>query len=183
MKAASLLETVKAFLEKEGIRFHQTDGQPQLHFGFAGRSGRFLSHVAVKEKARRVVMITDCPLSVPPDHRAAVAELVARINNNAVLGNYDFDIDEGAIHYRTSFMLDGDDLDAGLLRHTLFANWASTDFHFPAFTAVLYQGMPPKEALEGVKDALLKHSKEEAKRSPSPRFGGRLGGLLGDSGN
>ncbi|MGB2967461.1 MAG: YbjN domain-containing protein [Phycisphaerae bacterium] len=183
MKAASLLETVKTFLEKEGIRFHQTDGQPQLHFGFAGRNGRFLSHMAVNEKARRVVVITDCPLSVPPEQRTAVTELVARINNDLALGNFDLDMDDGEIQYRTGFMLEGDDVDPGLLRHTVFANWVTTDMYFPAFAAVLYQGMPPKEALEGVKDALLKHSKEEAKRSPSPRFGGRLGELLGDSGN
>lgn len=106
-----------------------------------------------------------------------------RINNDLALGNFDLDMDDGEIQYRTGFMLEGDDVDPGLLRHTVFANWVTTDMYFPAFAAVLYQGMPPKEALEGVKDALLKHSKEEAKRSPSPRFGGRLGELLGDSGN
>ena len=182
MKAASLVENVKSVLEEEEITFQQETGEPLLHLGFAGRNGRFRSHIAVNEKARRVLVITECHLNVPPEQRTAVAELVARINNNAVLGNYDFDIDEGAIHYRTSFMLDGDDLDAGLLRHTVFANWAATDFHFPAFAAVLYQGAHPKEAVELTQDS-MKNAAHKANSSPSPRFGGRLGELLGGSGN
>ncbi|MGB2614895.1 MAG: YbjN domain-containing protein [Phycisphaerae bacterium] len=182
MKAASLLETVKTFLEKEGIRFHQTDGQPQLHFGFAGRNGRFLSHMAVNEKARRVVVITDCPLSVPPEQRTAVTELVARINNDLALGNFDLDMDDGEIQYRTGFMLEGDDVDPGLLRHTVFANWVTTDMYFPAFAAVLYQGAHPKEAVELTQDS-MKNAAHKANSSPSPRFGGRLGELLGGSGN
>ena len=51
---------------------------------------------------------------MPPDHRAAVAELVARINNQFVLGNFDLDMDDGEIQYCTSFLLEGDHVDAGL---------------------------------------------------------------------
>ena len=184
----SIFETVKRRFETKNLRYDQIDEEPVLRTGFGGKNGNFIAYAYVDDSRRLLEVQSMCPVNAPSNKRSAMAELLARINWTLTLGNFELDMNDGEIRFRTSVKLGQDDMDEEIVDHVVFANFITMDRFFPALTSVLYSNVSPEKALKTM--ASQEESNDADKKAAchdtqpnNTRFGGRLGDLMGPSNN
>jgi hypothetical protein len=88
---------------------------------------------------------------IPEEHRPAVGSFVHRATFGMVLGNFEFDLDDGDLRFKTSIDVEGDRLSETLLDHLILANIAAFGRYLPGVDAVL-DGADPAAAVADVED-------------------------------
>lgn len=86
---------------------------------------------------------------IPEPRRAAVGAFVSRANNGMVLGNFEFDLDDGELRFKTSIDVQGDRLSEALLDNLIEANTYCFGLYLPGIDDVL-AGATPEEAIAAV---------------------------------
>jgi hypothetical protein len=84
---------------------------------------------------------------VPPNKRAEVYELMAKVNEHMLLGHFDLISAEGAIVYRHGLPLAGMTTNSQLFEDLLDIAVEACERFFPAFQFVLWAGKSADEAL------------------------------------
>jgi len=92
--------------------------------------------------------------------RAAMAELICRINCELEFGCFEFDCMDGGIRFRTNIILPATDITAGIVEQLLRSNLSTVDERVPQLMDVLYAGVTPEEAV----------TPPETDNSSPPRF-------------
>ena len=77
-----LFNQLSEFFEKQGWNHHQHGDAPVIHTQFNGKSGRWMTAAIVHDDEESVSFLSFFPSVAMPARRAAVAELLTRINYN-----------------------------------------------------------------------------------------------------
>ena len=184
----SIFETVKRRFDANDLGYEQTDDEPVLRTGCRGKNGNYFAYAYADDDRRLLVFQSMCPLNAPESKRTAMAELLARINWIITFGNFELDMEDGEIRFRTSVILGQNSVDEEIVDHIFLANFSAIDTFFPVITSVLFSNLAPENALEAFKSQnkgrKAKHNQGCPNNPPSSsRFGGRLGDLMGPSNN
>ena len=73
--------------------------------------------------------------------------MLARINYGLNIGNFELDMNDGEIRYKTSIDVEGGDLTPRMVETLIAVNISTTDRYFPSFADVMYAGVAPMEAV------------------------------------
>lgn len=108
-----------------------------LRLPMRGKNGEWLCLLRVFEQTERIVVYSIFPRSVASDQRARLALMLTRINYGLVLGNFEMDLDDGEIRYKTSLDVEGLALSQLVIRNLVYGNFYSMDLYYQA----LHQAM------------------------------------------
>ena len=142
-----IYDSVLAFLQNDHWRYEDIPAENAVRFGFTGRNARFECFGRANEENEIFVFYTIVPIRAPESQRGLIAELIARINYGLNIGNFELDMADGEIRYKTSIDVEGGELAHRMVETLLSVNISTTDRYFPAFTDVLYAGVVPVEAV------------------------------------
>ena len=149
-----LIDTVAACLAAGGFAAEREapdeNGIVALRFGVEAGSGRWIAYARCDEAQRQLVVYAVFPVDAPTEHRAAIAECLHRANRGMAIGNFEIDLDDGEVLFKTSLDLGDEVLSPGLVQALLDANTLAMDTYFPALMDVLYGGIAPLAALARV---------------------------------
>ena len=117
----SLIECVIQFFEKQGWMYERQE------------SGLFVSSITNNEHDWTLLVCTDSdqdlcivysvmPDTVPIDKRTAVAQQLSQVNYNLALGNFEIDLEDGELRFRTSLDLAGTQDKSPLIETLILAN-------------------------------------------------------------
>lgn len=143
-------DAVLAFLREDNWRYEDIPAENGVRFGFTGRNARFQCYGRVNEEHEIFVFYTVLPILAPESQRMQIAELVARINYGLNIGNFEIDLDDGEIRYKTSVDVEGGELPPRMVETLLSVNISTADRYFPAFADVLYADATALEAVAKV---------------------------------
>ncbi len=152
---ATLLELVEAFIAGEDWTADRLEGLPALRLRFHSRHGPLTSIVRVRQSHGQIVWYTQCPIPVPPERRLAVTEFLTRANYGMIVGNFELDVADGDLRFKTFLdlgpepVLDGLPPFARLFGQLVGANLSAMDRYLPGIIEVV-AGRPPIEALAAV---------------------------------
>ena len=82
-----------------------------------------------------------------------VAEFLTRANYNLQIGNFELDLNDGDLRYKSPFIYD-EFLEASeetFLKH-LFISLATFDHYLPGIMAVSYGSVSPTDAIDAIKN-------------------------------
>lgn len=131
----ALRDVVTSFLDQKDWSYAElSDGS--LMLTFEGQNGRFRCRVFIDEARTAVVYYSLFPAQVPAGRGGAVLELINQANLEFVIGNFEFDPQQGQIRCRTSIDVEGDRLTHALLTHVVHANVLAMDRYLPELAAV-----------------------------------------------
>ena len=147
---AKIFDAAAEALTRLGLRFSVITGEPRFLVPGLGNHAQYISHLSVDEDRCFVLFYTMCPLMAPEHKRPAIAELLTRANYGMSLGNFELDLRDGEIRYKTSIDVEGSRLTEALLAPLVYANRSTMDRYMPAIIDVLYQGGDPAMAAEAV---------------------------------
>jgi hypothetical protein len=98
---ASIVEAASSCLRDYGYKCEALEGE--LRFESHTEQGRVLrSQIVIHEEERLARLYVYLDLSYSPARRPWVCELVCRLNDSLVAGNFDFRWDSGDVHFRHS---------------------------------------------------------------------------------
>jgi hypothetical protein len=147
---ASLFEQVTAFFDRKKLASHAESALGLVRLPYHGRSGQWNVVVKVEAEPPQLIVYALLPLPAPEGLRSRVSEAVQRANWGLPHGNFELDLDDGELRFKTSAFLTGGAAVAEPLEGLLFTNTATVDRYLPAFSAVIVQGADPRAAIERV---------------------------------
>jgi hypothetical protein len=146
----SLFEQVTAFFDRKKLAHHADVALGLVRLPYQGRSGQWNIVVRVEAAPPQIIVYALLPLPSPEGLRSRVSEVVQRANWGLPHGNFEVDLDDGELRFKTSTFLAGDALTVDSLEALLFTNTATVDRYLPAFSAVIVEGAEPRAAVERV---------------------------------
>lgn len=115
--------------------------------GYRGDNGVWEVYLVAREEHHQALIFSVYPEPVPQGRRAAVADLTTRVNYGLMVGNFEIDLDDGDLRYKTSLMLNDAELDGELMEGLLYSNVTVFDRYLPVLRAVIEEGADPAVAL------------------------------------
>jgi hypothetical protein len=145
---------VTAYFDDKQLSHHKDEDLGLVRVPYQGHAGQWNIVVKVDETPPQLLVYALLPLKAPEGLRARVSEAVQRANWGLPHGNFELDLDDGELRFKTSALLTGATIDVEALEVLLFANTATVDRYLPAFTAVITQGADPRDAIARVDAAV-----------------------------
>ena len=143
-------DTVERFLEIDGWFPTPIDGTTAYKCGFNGESAKFrvIAHVNVELEQLYLYVIAD--VNVPEETRDVVSEFVCRSNYGMRIGNFEIDVTDGEIRYKSSLDFEGEVLTHQLIRNAIYPAATTIDRYFPALMRVAFGGATAADAVAEV---------------------------------
>ncbi len=142
-----VLDELLALLKAEGLtptssQLHSDDGAHSeaihtLQLAIQGRHGSWACTIRLFEQTQRLVVYSQMAEAVPESERVRLALMLTRINYGLVLGNFELDLDDGELRYKTSLVAEAMPLNATIVRNLVYGNFFGLDLYIRALQAAL----------------------------------------------
>ena len=157
---ATLFDTVQEFFDDEDWTTERMDGVTALRMQFRGKHGEWTCYARVREPQGQLTFYSQAPLTVPEERRDEMAAFITRANYGMVNGNFELDLDDGDLRFKTSLDLgpepDLTDLGwfAAMYGRVIGANVSMMDRYLAGITAVI-GGRAAAEAVAAIEEPEL----------------------------
>ncbi|MBN1955028.1 MAG: YbjN domain-containing protein [Anaerolineae bacterium] len=143
----TILETVTRFFQEDGWPFEQLEGKPILRTGFRGDNGNWRCFAQAREGQEQFVFYSILDTYVPENRRQATANFLTRANYGLIIGNFELDMSDGEVRYKTSVDVEGDRLSTALVKQMVYINVMMMDRYLPGIMKVAFGEIDPLDAI------------------------------------
>jgi hypothetical protein len=149
----SLFERIIAFLEEDDwASLHQVGGHSAVEAPVQGQNGRFRM-VAVVDQERSIVrFLTFVEGKIPESRRREVMEYLTRANYGLMIGNFEMDLSDGEVRFKSAIDSGDVEPDDAQLRSSLYFSVATMDRYYPGLQRVIQGSADPAAAIADVED-------------------------------
>ncbi|PZO37073.1 MAG: hypothetical protein DCF19_19810 [Pseudanabaena frigida] len=150
-KQASIFDVVVNFFKENNWSFLQHETEPILRMGYQGENGDWTCTVRTREEPSQFVFYSVCPVNIPPKKRLAIAEFLTRVNFGLIIGNFEMDLQDGEVRYKT-YGIGGaeNSLDLPIIGRLIFINTMTMDKYLPSIMSVVYANVSIDEAIKQI---------------------------------
>ena len=136
-----LLELLEDYLRTQGVAGARHPSQPAVRF----RSGPLIC-VGQARGERQLLVYCLAPVGVPPERRLPAAEFLTRANYGMAVGNFELDVHDGEVRFKTSVDSGGSELDLGQMRPLIDVALQMMRDYLPGLRAVI-EGLSPEQGI------------------------------------
>ncbi|MEM6403299.1 MAG: YbjN domain-containing protein, partial [Cyanobacteria bacterium P01_D01_bin.116] len=136
-KEESIYQTTINFFNRENWQFQESSDKQGLTLGFKGKNGEWICYAIVREEQRQFLFYSVCMVKPPKTKLANIAEFITRANFGMAIGNFELDLTDGEIRYKTSIDVDGDRLNFDLISNLVYTNVMMMDKYLPGIIWVI----------------------------------------------
>ncbi len=150
----SIFDAIVKFFKEEEWEVFPVEGETVLQMGFAGDNGNWMCYAQVveDEETAQFIFYSVCPVNVPENKRLSVAEFITRANYGLLIGNFELDLVDGEIRFKTSIDVKNDRLSSALFQPLVYTNVVMMDRYLPGIMAVIYGGVSPENAIAHIEN-------------------------------
>jgi hypothetical protein len=148
----NIYEAVTKFMQDDGWPFERVGEEPIARTLFQGDHAQFVCFAQAREEQQQFTFYSMLPVMVPEHKRAEVAEFITRANYDMVVGNFELDLDDGDVRYKTSIDVEDAELTPALIRPLFYANVLMMDQYLPGLMAVIYADVSPADAIAQIEE-------------------------------
>jgi hypothetical protein len=139
------MDVVVDFLAERGWPYEKVDGRSVVTFPFVGDSEQWQVFVETRDRFDQVVVYSVCPFNIPAEERLAAAEYVTRANYGLIIGNFEMDMGDGEVRFKTSIDVEGSALDRALVNQLVIGNVRAMNQYVAGLGAIVEGSRTPKE--------------------------------------
>ncbi|MEC7119370.1 MAG: YbjN domain-containing protein [Pseudomonadota bacterium] len=118
-----------------------------LRLPVRGKHAEWMCLVRIFEQTERVLVYSILPAHVPTERRHDVALMLTQINYGLILGNFELDLQDGEVRYKTSLDIEAISLNATVLRNLLYGNFFSLDMYYHALIQAIETDHPIEQLI------------------------------------
>jgi hypothetical protein len=149
MRLSPLVDRVAADLTEAGLSIERGADPSVVSLEASTRAGSWTTYVWVREADSQVIVHGVVPWPVPDASRPPVTRYLTLANYGLVVGNFEMDLSDGEVRFKTSLDFEGCELETRLVRNLVAANLRAFERYFPGLVAVV-NGGDPEAALAAV---------------------------------
>ena len=135
------------YLDKNKIQHAVLEENKVVTFSTRTENGNFQCIADVDETINTFLFYTMLGIFIPESKRLIVCELLARINYGIIIGNFEMDMDDGEIRYKTSIDYEGSELTDKNIDNIMSANLSMVDNYLFSILESISSQLPAKEIL------------------------------------
>ncbi len=143
----SLLKILCDILAADGWRFNLDQRNEIVQLEVRGVNANLRLIVYVDEEQESFLCNTHTNLKIPYAKRLQICEFMNRVNYEMVNGNFEMDMEDGEIRYRTSLDLSGAEASKDQILNLIWNGAQSFDTFFPGMMELLYENCTPEQAV------------------------------------
>jgi hypothetical protein len=147
---SSVREQMVRFFEEDGWPAAMVPGSGVLQLTFQGQHGTCVCYAQARDDSSQVAFYSLCPVKAPELRRAMAGEFITRANYGLIIGNFELDLDDGEIRYKTSVDVEETELSPALMQPLVYTNVWTMDRYLPGLLAVIFGSATPRQAIEMV---------------------------------
>ena len=133
-----LLAPVAEFLDGQGWSYEPLPGRDDvLSFPFRGDRETWTCFAEAFQEQERVVFYSVVPFNVPEEGRPAVMEFITRANYGLLIGNFELDLADGEVRFKTGLDVRGAQLTATLAGRAIIPNLHAVNTYLPGLEALV----------------------------------------------
>ena len=136
--------------------------EPAFRVFYQGENARLICFAQARQEEQQFIFYSYYPDTIPDERRLAIAEFITRANYGLVLGNFELDMGDGELRFKTSIDVEGTELTHELAKPIIYANVLTMDDYAPGIKAVFDAEKTPLEALDLVLSKESAADSEEA---------------------
>jgi len=110
--------------------------------------------IDIRVPDRIVAIFVLCPVNIPESARKRLTEFMTMANYGLILGNFEMDMDDGELRFKSTFLYDNDDQPVTEFNQHLFNALFMMDKYFPGIMSVLFAGLEPKIAISQINNVI-----------------------------
>jgi hypothetical protein len=142
-----MFNTLKHHLDKSKIEYAVLDENKAIGFPTRTEKGSFNCLAIIDDNLDRFVFYTDLNVVIPANRRTAMCEMLTRINCGLILGNFEMDMEEGVIRFKTSIDVEGGKLIDKFIENMISTNLSVVDAYFHAILETISASLSVKDIL------------------------------------
>jgi hypothetical protein len=150
INASQAFATLGQFLEDDGWYPQQLEDKMIYRMGFAGKNGQLTCYAQVQVDLEQFLFYAVAPVKVPEEGRTAAAEFITRANYGLRIGNFEMDLSDGEIRYKSSLDFEGAVLSPELIRNAIYPAVQTLDHYLPGLMSTIYGGKSAAEAIAAI---------------------------------
>jgi hypothetical protein len=132
-----LLSELKRVFDENDWPYSEVDGAPVLVSELSGPEGQWDFYAQAVEERDLILLYSIAPQRVPEERRREVSEFLTKANYGLADGNFELDFDDGEVRYKTVLHVQGDALDALLVRRLVRSNGTALETYLPSIHSVM----------------------------------------------
>lgn len=155
-----LLSVFQQFCEAEKCHFYPL-GSSSFATYVSGHSNKWQTMVTVKDT--RITIFSDLPFIIPPEKRLTVLEFLMWANCQLPLGNFEFNLQQSGIRFKTSMEVADGVLTTRMLGILLYTNLNAANIYSAGLQQILFAGKTLAEAIRFLCEPAETEEEEEDK--------------------
>ena len=156
----SILTLLKTFFDDDNWSYAEIAEDSALQLAFRGQHGRWNCYAKAREAQSQIVFYSIAPVVVSEEQLSHITKFIIRANSGLIVGNFELDLDDGEIRYKTSLDLEGledtilhiSQSTNVLIQSIVYANVNTMDAYLPGIMAVLNEQLSPVDAIAQVEE-------------------------------
>jgi hypothetical protein len=141
-----MIDTVRSFLSSNRWLIEPFGDDTAIGSSYQGRNGNWPLMIETDEDSGLLICRSGIPILIPPAHRPQVGLLIGRINYELLVGNFELDMNDGDLRFRSSMRSWKSDISAEDCALLLVSHVNTVDDFLPALRAAA-QGADADAAL------------------------------------
>lgn len=97
-------------------------------------------YIFIFEESRIIQIYSYLEAGIPENKKTVISEYFTRINYGMPIGNFELNLDDGGVRYKTSISI-GDNIEfltEGIIEALIVDNYCNMDRYYPGFMRILY---------------------------------------------
>lgn len=153
--AFDLKQIAKYYKEDMELNFALEEENHRIRFSMDTEAMKEVRFMAYQENPHTMLFLTYLPMKINEDKRAEVSEYLTRANYGLHVGNFEMDMRDGEVRYKTTGVCDTDTMPSlDVIRRLTYIGFSMFDRYVPSLMSIVYGNKTPDEAIvEAEKDA------------------------------
>ncbi|WP_141211659.1 YbjN domain-containing protein [Pseudanabaena sp. SR411] len=144
----SLYDSMIRFFEEDGWYHKPFKNIHAIRLPFKGATADWACIAQVQEENRLFVFYSVCPVKTTPENRLAVSEFIMLANYGMLIGNFEMDMSDGEIRFKTSVGLGQLDWSDELAKVAVYTNVFSMNQYLSGLLKVMGGDILPRNAVD-----------------------------------
>ena len=108
-----ILDALTEFFRADGWNFSQLEGRTTLIMTVNGAHGTYTFFAQAREEQEQVAVYSVYGVKASEAKRVEAMEYITRANYGLIIGNFELDLSDGEVRYKTSLDVEGETLTPG----------------------------------------------------------------------
>ncbi|WP_139276718.1 hypothetical protein [Spirulina major] len=141
-----LLESTISILKKQEWQFHEVRNST-IRLDVNGQAATWSTMVKCINEHQQIIIYSICPNKAIADKLTAIQEFLTRANFGLKFGNFELDLSDGEVRFKTSIQFAGEFDPDPMIEDCLSLNIVTFDRYLPGLLQVMFTDVDPETAI------------------------------------